>query len=358
MKTCPQCYAAFMDEHIYCQRDGAILTHLAEPPTGAAIPLKEPGSYPLNSAVGETYYVSHDSFLPGSEEYSSQLTSSVPNRKKPLILLATIGAITILALVIVVYLSLPSAKRSILAEIRKGNLVNLNARSAYDLFIEARGKLTNEDIAEISAEAVPAAEERSNQILARLKQDSSDSESEWAECARLNSWLIELRPNPAYESRKYFSQARLKFLKKDYSGSIADYSKAIQSDRNWALPFNGLGRAYVNLKDQMNARENYRRAIQVEPDWIYPYLNLAALYLETGDYKAAEDSLKEALRIDTNKATVYYLLGLTYEKMERWCDCLSNLRQALTKPNNSPSTLPVDGIRTKINRLESKYRCD
>jgi len=363
-KECPACNISNNNEYLCCRNCGhSFVENDEEQETNPTESVSSEAETPVGeTCTHKTTHVetklNNDPIpLPSeAEEQASKGTTSISDKKKSNILLISVGAVAILA--IIIFFTIPKTTNSIVTEIRRGNLVTNDGKSAYDIYLKTKGKLDSKDLVEIIAQAAPAAEDRANQIFAGLKQGGSDSESEWAEAIRLYSWLNDMSPKNAYESRKYFSQARVKFLRKDYNGSITDYQRSIQLDSKWALPFNGLGRAYVNIKDRANARENYLRATQVEPGWIYPYLNLGALCIEMNDYKAAEDFLKRALTIDPNKSTAYYFLGQASEKMEKWCDAINYYRQALIKSNNSTSPgFTGDALKVKIDRMTSKYSC-
>jgi tetratricopeptide (TPR) repeat protein len=272
--------------------------------------------------------------------------------------LTIIMAITVMGLSLLIYLNYPTAKRTILREINKGNLVKPEGQSAYDLYMASRANLNADDARELKEQAVPALENKGNEIIYRLKQDAAESEADWSEALRVYSWLNEIQPKAAYESRKYFSQARLEFLKKIYDKSIVSYRRSIDIDSSWAPPLNGLARAYINLKDKENAKQYYRRATEVEPNWIYPWLNLGALYIDTNDYKAAEQTLRKALSIDNRKATAHYLLGQTCEKLGRICEAINEYNLALANVSRSSSSaFNAETLRTKVSRLVATNRC-
>ncbi len=114
-----------------------------------------------------------------------------------------------------------SAKRAVLDEVKKGNLVKPEGNSAYDLYGKYKQKdITAKEKEEITNEVVPRLEKRGEEIFISLKQDQTESEDQWAEAVRLYSWLNELRANSITESRVYFSQASLAFSRKDYNGAL------------------------------------------------------------------------------------------------------------------------------------------
>ncbi|MGH9839404.1 MAG: protein kinase domain-containing protein [Blastocatellia bacterium] len=269
------------------------------------------------------------------------------------------GAVALLVILLAGYFIFFSAKRNILAELKKGNLVIPEGCCAYDLFLKhGKNNFSSGDLAEIEREAIPALERRADQILTRLKQDANESETEWVEASRLFSWLNDLRPQPAYESRRYFSQARLSFLKNDTQRAIADYRRAIELDSSWAMPFNGLARAFLKMKDRASAKEYYQRATAADPQWLYPWINLGVLNYELNDFYGAEQALRRALELDPQRASAHYFLALTLEKQGRVCEALPELQLALNNAynNNSPG-FNVDGARKKQEYLLARTVC-
>jgi tetratricopeptide (TPR) repeat protein len=361
MKRCPTCYNQYDERFKFCQKDGATLIAVAESQaTGAtaAAPARAFAATTSEAATSEPLNPDQSAASTIRVEAAEQAKIASVFAKRRIPILIGLAVMIAVAVAVISYVAFPSAKRSILAEVSKGNFVKPDGSSAYDLYLNSKTNLGTSDITEIANQVVPVLENRSEQILTRLKQEASESEVEWAESVRLYSWLNDMRPNPAYESRKYFSQARLEFMKKDYSRAITNFQRSIQLDPTWALPLNGLGRVYVNIRDRANAREYYRRACEVEPNWIYPWINLGALCLEMNDYKAAEESLKQALSIDPNKASAYYFLGQICEKDQRGCEAIAHYRQALANSNNSAAPgFNIDAVRNKVDRLEAKYSC-
>jgi serine/threonine-protein kinase len=291
----------------------------------------------------------------------SSPSSAVP-RSKALPVLAGVAALSILVGAVAVYFIFFSfsAKRAILDEIRKGNLVKPEGNSGYDLFLKHQGKdLNATDKEEIARNAQPKLEQRGDQIFTNLKQDQTESEAEWSEANRIYSWLNELRPSSAFESRIYFSQASITFARKDYNGAIAGYQRASKLQPNWALVLNRMGRCYLNLKDKGSAREYYRQATVAEPAWISPWVNLGGVCLELNDPYSAESALRQATGIDAQKASAHKLLGDALEKQGRPCEALDEFSTALNLATNNPTnTVNSDALRRKITALSSQLFCD
>lgn len=286
---------------------------------------------------------------------------SVGRGSKALATIAGLAALVLVASSIAVYFIFFSfsAKRAILDEIGKGNLVRPEGSSGYDLYMKHKGKdLSESDKEEIARSAQAKLEQRGDQIFGNLKQEQTESEPEWNEANRIYGWLNELRPSTAFESKIYFAQASNAFARKDYSGAISGYQRASRLQPNWALVLNRLGRCYLNLKDKGSAKEFYRQATVAEPGWISPWVNLGATCVELNDPYCAEPALRQAIGIDPQKASAHKLLGDALEKQGRLCEALEEYSTALDLATNNPTnTVNSDALRRKVTALNSQLFC-
>jgi serine/threonine-protein kinase len=253
-----------------------------------------------------------------------------------------------------------SARRDVLAEIKKGNLVMPEGSSAYDLFLKYKGQdLSASDKEEIAGEVQAKLEQRGDQIFANLKQEQNESEPEWNEANRIYSWLNELRPKPAYEARVYFAQASNAFAQKDYNNAISGYQRANRLQPNWALVLNRIGRCYLSLKDRGNAREFYRQATVAEPNWIMPWLNLGQVSLVLRDPYAAEPAFRQAIGLDGTKAPAHYGLAQALENQGRGCEALDEYQTTLQLIYTNPvNTVKFDDVQKKITVLSNNLFCE
>jgi|GEM_PF-1033817 len=290
---------------------------------------------------------------------ASAESATVKKSIVPLVLVTAVVVVLVASISIYFLFFSFSAKRAVLDELRRGNLVKPEGSSAYDLYAKYKQKaLTTKDREEIGNEVTPSLEKRGDEILNGLKQDQTESEDQWSEATRLYTWLNELRPSNASESRVYFSQASLAFSRKDFNGALSGYQRAAQLQPNSALTLNRLGRVYVNLKDKGSAREYYRQATVAEPTWLAPWINFGALCLDLNDPYSAESALRQAITLDSQKASSHNLLGQALEKQTRLCEALQEYSTALDLATKNPtSTVNSDVVRKKVAALESHYVC-
>ncbi len=296
---------------------------------------------------------------PAIGQWHSGLQAAAPKKSKAIPVLLAVAVVLLIAIGVVVFLTMTSVKSSILNEAKKGNLVKPEGSSAYDLYFKNKSDLKDADKTEIANQVTSDLERRGNEIMAQLKNDANESEAEWNEAIKIYTWLHDLKASSSYEARRYFSQASLAFSRKDYTKALSDYRSAVEKDGNWALAANRLGRTYVNLKDKESARQHYIRATQLEPNWIYPWINLGGLYVDLNEPYNAQEALQRALQIDPNKASVHWMMGQTYEKMERWCDAVNEYTTAVNNAYNSGKDpgFTVDRVKARIEQLTSRYSC-
>ncbi len=232
--------------------------------------------------------------------------------------------------------------------------------SAYDLFQEyVKSHPGAADLAEITQTVLPILERQGDELLNALKHEAAESESDWVESTRIYAWLNQLRPSRAYESRKYFSEGRLQFLKGQNNKAIENFQHAIELDSSWALPLNGLARAFLKIKDKAAAKEYYQRATTTEPDWIFPWINLGVLSYQMNDYSASETALRRALTLDTQKASAHFYLGQTLEKLQQPCEALREYRLAVENaPKSASPGFNIDWVRTRVDRISAHSSCN
>ena len=298
----------------------------------------------------------------GQAHVTSPVQSASGGARSKGVVIAIVATLILLASSIGVYFIFFSfsVKRDILAEIRKGNLVLPEGRSAYDLYLKHKGQdLRLSDTEEIVREVQTRLEQRGDQIFANLKQDQTESELEWNEANRVYAWLNELKPSPVYEARVYFAQGSSAFAKNDYNNAISSYQRANKLQPNWALVLNRIGRCYVGLKDKGSAREFYRQATVAEPTWLMPWLNLGQVSLLLRDPYGAEPAFRQAIGLDRTKAQAHYGLAQALENQGRGCEALEEYQTTLEIINTNPvNTVKFDDVQRKIGVLSSSLFCD
>ena len=79
--------------------------------------------------------------------------------------------------------------------------------------------------------------------------------------------------------------AALAYYKKGEVGrAIAEYTKAIELNPNYATAYNNRGATYAEKDDYERAIKNYTKAIDLKPNYAEAYANRGNAYFKRDDY--------------------------------------------------------------------------
>ena len=78
-----------------------------------------------------------------------------------------------------------------------------------------------------------------------------------------------------------------KYGNRDYDGAIADYTKAIERNPNYAIAYSCRGNAKQAEGDIGGAIADYTKAIKLKPDYAFAYYNRGNAKRVKGDYDGA-----------------------------------------------------------------------
>jgi tetratricopeptide (TPR) repeat protein len=73
------------------------------------------------------------------------------------------------------------------------------------------------------------------------------------------------------DASDYLNRGVSKYFLEDYSGAIADYTKAIEIDPNYALAYYNRGVSKYSLDDYSGAIADYTKAIEIDPNYTSAY---------------------------------------------------------------------------------------
>ena len=100
---------------------------------------------------------------------------------------------------------------------------------------------------------------------------------------------------------------------KDYYGAIADYTKAISLNPDYAKAYNNRGISKDDLKDYYGAIADYTKAISLNPDYADAYNNRGAAKGGLKDYYGAIADYTKAISLDPDNASAYKNRGIAKE---------------------------------------------
>ena len=101
---------------------------------------------------------------------------------------------------------------------------------------------------------------------------------------------------------------------KNYKKAGEYYLMATKIDTLDKAPFNNLGRLYYDQKIYKKSIEYYSKSIEIDTSQYIPYWNRADAYIASENYDKAEIDYLKVIELVPNKINLYYSLGQLYEK--------------------------------------------
>lgn len=84
---------------------------------------------------------------------------------------------------------------------------------------------------------------------------------------------------------------------KEYALALADFTRCLELDPDWAWAFSERGRVYLYLKEYDKAIADGSNAIKYKPNYFHGYLIRAYAYQESGDHKRARVDFENAMKL-------------------------------------------------------------
>ena len=105
---------------------------------------------------------------------------------------------------------------------------------------------------------------------------------------------------------EYFESGYYKAEAKDFYGAIADYTKAIELNPNYAFAYRERGYSKHYLKNYSGAISDYTKAIELNPNYTDAYSNRGLSKYYINDLNGACEDAKKAISLG-NEAWVEWV---------------------------------------------------
>jgi Flp pilus assembly protein TadD len=155
----------------------------------------------------------------------------------------------------------------------------------------------------------------------------------------IRTWQAWVAAHPK-DDRATSLLAMLEEQKGDKAKAVDYYKKALAINPNQGLAANNLAYLMVTTGQNADVALSYAQtARRVMPDSPSAADTLALAYYAKGTYFSARDLLEDATKKSPDNASIHYHLGMTYDKLGKKADAVTQLKKALalTETSKEPS---------------------
>jgi tetratricopeptide (TPR) repeat protein len=144
------------------------------------------------------------------------------------------------------------------------------------------------------------------------------AEKQLTETIRLDSLMLD-----PYLERGYYRMQR-----KDFTGSLEDYNKAIALAPDDPEIWLNRGVVKEKLNDRKGAYADYSHAIDLQPDFIKAWLNRGNLLASQQRYKEALEDYSIAILYQADYGAAYYNRAIAHQKSHQKTNACADLKEA------------------------------
>ena len=130
----------------------------------------------------------------------------------------------------------------------------------------------------------------------------------------------------------------------DDSRCIADATKAVGLDPDYAKAYNNRAPAYFRRGDYDSVIADTTKALELDPQFIAPYINRAAAFTRKGDYERAIADATKAIELDPNLAAPYANRAAAYKGSRAYDRAVSDYNTAIELEPNETAFVKSRGL--------------
>jgi len=134
---------------------------------------------------------------------------------------------------------------------------------------------------------------------------------------------------PASPALENYNRGCALFGEGKHDEAIAEYTKAIELDPNYAHAYNNRGVAYKNKGQYELAIADYNRAIELDPNYAHAYYNRGVAYKNREQYELAIADYSKAIELDPEDSSVWNSKGVCLSRLDRYEEALECYDKAL-----------------------------
>ncbi|MDJ0555567.1 MAG: tetratricopeptide repeat protein [Microcoleaceae cyanobacterium MO_207.B10] len=137
-------------------------------------------------------------------------------------------------------------------------------------------------------------------------------------------------------THELYNQGLIKLQKRNNTGALEDYNRALNLNPNNYQSYNNKGIAIAQLGNFREAIENFQQALELNPKDPQSHHNLGAAYAELGELNQAIEYFSKALELNPKDSQTYYNLAVVRFKIGDKQGALLDYDQAIAlNPKNA-----------------------
>ena len=141
------------------------------------------------------------------------------------------------------------------------------------------------------------------------KSVSADNQQPTIGDVGTNSKSVSITVIDPFIAELYSSRALGRFRKRDFTGAISDWDRAIYINPRLASAYNNRAAAIYLLGNKERAVSDWNQAIKLDPSSVDSYTNRGGVKVELGDLTGALADLNQATMLDATAARAYMHRG-------------------------------------------------
>ncbi|MBD1937461.1 tetratricopeptide repeat protein [Microcoleus sp. FACHB-68] len=156
-------------------------------------------------------------------------------------------------------------------------------------------------------------------------------------------FLLSLRPDTT-KSQGFYTRGLKRAESGDQEGAIAEYTRAIQFNRNNAEAYYKRGNAYYDLGELDKAIEDYDEAIERNPNYADAYYNRGLAQYDRGNQRGAIEDFNEVIRLHPQDSGAYYKRGIAYFDLKDYRTAIQDYTEAIRLNPDDAKAYQARGI--------------
>jgi len=169
----------------------------------------------------------------------------------------------------------------------------------------------------------------------------------------MNLWTdaIEKNPNTAVP---YYSRGYIKWLNKDYEGSVSDYQQAVKNKKRYAIAWYNMGISYYDWGKYTESINAYDSALVINPQYRDVYNNRGISKFKMNRFQESIDDYTKVIALDPNANETYFNRALVYQAINKNNEAINDLEKVLSLNPNSSQAYYYKAVNYQaINQFEN-----